>query len=447
MGDNSKPCRRCQEAGEACTYSPPVRLGRPRKRDRDAKAGEKQKDITCQGSWCRHDISLPSPLNSMKSSCTTCTASPTITDEIPIDMNGNGNRTETGTQDYSKYSTSSEKGTGTASTCSLQNVSDGPCVDIWSDMPESYYLGLDSSAMLTLNDPNIMDESGCDVLFDHEELSCNNMIPNFDNPCSSSSAATSTEPPSDTSCEPEYYCDPIPLLSEIQLQLHAVRVPKTSQSREWKVVLDRTVQIAQSFIQTLNRLLLPACRSTLYPKQQQRQQQQQRQKLLPYFLNQLCKLSNGQVSIAGNLSQPRVDSVVDTIVIRLALICYIQVLGCYKDLMFTLTDSLSWMENNQDDEVAEYLLPIRVGTLQADVSPQLHIAMLAQLISHHANELHDKIRRLAARVAVVENRSENEDRSSAALSEIIGIDICSQEEDLRDGLHQIIETLRRLMTR
>lgn len=232
--------------------------------------------------------------------------------------------------------------------------------------------------------------------------------------------------------------DPVLLLSEINLQLHKIQTPNDLQCRKWKSSLDCTIQTAQSFMQVLSKLAperstMP-CKSPSYCRSHVSGR--------PTFFNvsEDSTLSNLDWSIRGlqeqSLYTPSVKGV-DSIVVRLALICYTKIIRCYKTLTSMLTEILVWAETNPDDQ--PHFLPIRIGILEASVSPQLHIAMLVQLISHHLDELSEKIRRLAT--LMIENGSQDE-VVDCSLRDVIGIDIHREEQDLRDGLEFVMKKLK-----
>ncbi|CRG86489.1 hypothetical protein PISL3812_03495 [Talaromyces islandicus] len=236
--------------------------------------------------------------------------------------------------------------------------------------------------------------------------------------------------------------DPIPLLSRINLQLHEIQIPEIPQSSDWKSTLDRVVQTTQSFIQALNRLLPEKlATSDLMPTRNKCHVSR------PAFLNvgssskENLSASSSEASrcpTQENMPQQPLQKV-DSIVLRLALVCYIQVTRSYKCMIIMLNDTLAWTEMHPGEDLN--LLPIRIGSLQAAVSPHLHIAMLIQLITYHSDELCDKVRRLAART--IDNQSQSgPGYSGTLLRDLIGVDVCSEEKDLRDGLDLITAKLR-----
>jgi hypothetical protein len=99
-----------------------------------------------------------------------------------------------------------------------------------------------------------------------------------------------------------------------------------------------------------------------------------------------------------------------------------------------LTGILVWAKTNPDDQ--PHLLPLCTGILEASVSTQLHIAMLVQLISHHLDELSEKIRRLAT--LMIETGSQDE-VVDCSLRDVIGVDIHREEQGLRDGLELVMK--------
>lgn len=242
----------------------------------------------------------------------------------------------------------------------------------------------------------------------------------------------------------KHMIDPIPLLSQINLQLHEIEMPETPQSGDWKITLDRVVQTTQSFIQALNKLLPERfTTSNIIPMRDKWQVSR------PTFLN-VGNLSKENLLASGlhECRRPAQENAsgsyfqkVDSIVLRLALVCYIQVIRSYKCIIVMLNDTLAWAEMYPGEELD--LLPIRIGTLQAAVSPQLHIAMLIQLITHHSDELCDKVRRLAART--IDNQPQTRPGySDTLLRDLIGVDVCSEEKGLRDGLDLISAKLKNL---
>lgn len=243
---------------------------------------------------------------------------------------------------------------------------------------------------------------------------------------------------------PRNNIDPIPLLSRINLQLHEIEMPETPQSSDWKCTLDRVVQTTQSFLQALNKLL-PETLATYSITPVQDKWQVSR----PAFLN-VANSSKENLSASGseastspgqeNTPGPPVEKI-DSIVLRLALICYIQVIRSYKGVVAMLTDALVWTEMHPGEDLN--LLPIRIGTLHAAVSPQLHMSMLVQLVIHHSGELCDKVRRLATRT--IDDQSQaGPGYSGTLLNDLIGIDVCSEEKDLREKLDLITAKLKNL---
>ncbi|UKZ72390.1 hypothetical protein TrVFT333_000019 [Trichoderma virens FT-333] len=241
----------------------------------------------------------------------------------------------------------------------------------------------------------------------------------------------------------EAIMDPVPLLSQIQLKLHGIQTQRPPQAAELQAIINQTVQIAQKFIEVLNQILPPCTADSSLASIQQRQH-------TPHTTTPVSDASissNDEPSfhLEWTSKQSRRQQqyipagTVDAVEIRLAFICYIQILRSYKNLVHMLINSVTMAEAQQFD--ASDFVPVQIGTLHTVVSPRLQIALLVQLISHHTEEIWHKTRQLAVRI--------NEARPNmypshpgAFISNIIGKDIHSEEEDLRDGLDLISERLK-----
>ncbi|CRG87951.1 hypothetical protein PISL3812_04973 [Talaromyces islandicus] len=229
------------------------------------------------------------------------------------------------------------------------------------------------------------------------------------------------------------------LLSEINLQLHKIQIPESPQCSKWKTSLHSTIQTAQSFIQALSKLTVEKNAKPSSPRKLQTPR--------PAFFNvsgtpkEESKLSSLDWAVHGPQNQPLhtpFNKQIDNIVAHLALICYAQIIRCYKSLTIMLSDTLIWAEANPDDQPC--LLPIRIGILEASVSPSLNIAMLAQLISHHVDELSEKIHRLGT-LLMLDDGSQNK-AVNHSLREMLKVDTHHELDDLRDGLGFIMDKVR-----
>lgn len=432
---DDKPCRRCKEAGEKCVYSPPLRSGRPK--TRKPKEGKP-----------RENEARRNPLSSdLPTSCSVeipgCVQSATTTDPTFITNNMiSAFALTTGDSDTSR----SDCTTATASS-TLPTVSDESVEFWWSpgDCDSNLNNNIITPDSIYGTPTNAMDGPWSELLgrewqsdtasaFDLDEPYICAEIPN-------------TDPGREKDIyRPRNSIDPIPLLSRINLQLHEIETPDTPQSSDWKGTLDRVVQTTQSFIQALNKLLPERLATSNIILTQDKWQVSR-----PAFLH-VANPSKENFSASGpeasrsptqkNSPGPPVEKI-DSIVLRLALICYIQVIRSYKGVVAMLADTLVWAEMYPGENMN--LMPIRIGTLQAVVSPQLHISMLVQLVTHHSDELCDKVRQLAART--IDGHSQaGPNYSGTLLNGLIGIDVFSEEKDLRDELELITAKLRNLHT-
>lgn len=258
--------------------------------------------------------------------------------------------------------------------------------------------------------------------------------------------------------------DPIPVLTQIQLQLHEISASRARQpqhgSEDWQEALGQTVQGTQRFLQVLHQLI-PRHIQNPDPVMDRQRQHHSLYFARPSRVAQMSpfdRLSDFNHDWQSTpLSQPQTypsmpstgGSTVDTVVIRLALICHIQILRNYNDLIHNILDSLSWTDttgdpfNSNDGD----LQPIIIGKLQASVSPQLHISLLAQLISQHADELCYKMRMLISWASETDHdaiitRPGGKRGTTSVTTELVGRDICNEEEYLRDGIDQIMKRLK-----
>ena len=246
--------------------------------------------------------------------------------------------------------------------------------------------------------------------------------------------------------------DPISLLSQIQLKLHGIQTRRPPQAAELRVIMNQTVQVAQKFIEVLNQILPPRTAESSPVATHQRQHTPHAPSVGDASISSAedpsfhvewatfgMKQPKRQQQAAQQQQQYSSTGTVDTVEIRLALICYIQILRSYKNLVHMLVNSMATTET-QHFELSDFV-PVQIGTLHTVVSPRLQIALLVQLISQHTEEIRHKIRLLAARI---NEARPNMDQShpGAFISNIIGKDIRGEEEDLRDGLDLISERLK-----
>lgn len=450
---DENPCRRCKEAGEKCVFSPPLRLGRPSKRQ---KQEGKHDEIGYRG---QEGSFLAISNQDLSRTITTITTTTTTTQDE------NTSRLETS-------STYSLDGVGemansppadqhelacTASPINHNAVS--TAFEVWPLSLDHYpdpSISVTTPGLFCGPSTNYNDEAWSDLLCDkaHSEPPTSSHIDPLDpslmvipGASASDSAIGSVDHcPSEIAESP--IMDPISLLSQIQLKLHGIQTRRPPQAAELQVIMNQTVQIAQKFMEVLNQILPPR---TADSSPASRQQQQHTPHAVP--MSDVSISSNEEPSAHlewTSSNQPRRQQqqqqqqytstgTVDTVEIRLALICYIQILRSYKNLVHMLDNSMAMAEAQQFD-LSDFV-PVQIGSLHTVVSPRLQIALLVQLISQHTEEIRHKTRQLAARIN--ETRP-NMDPShpGAFISNIIGKDIRGEEEDLRDGLDSISERLK-----
>ncbi|UKZ45829.1 hypothetical protein TrVGV298_000022 [Trichoderma virens] len=163
----------------------------------------------------------------------------------------------------------------------------------------------------------------------------------------------------------EAIMDPVPLLSQIQLKLHGIQTQRPPQAAELQAIINQTVQIAQKFIEVLNQILPPCTADSSLASIQQRQH-------TPHTTTPVSDASissNDEPSfhLEWTSKQSRRQQqyipagTVDAVEIRLAFICYIQILRSYKNLVHMLINSVTMAEAQQFD--ASDFVPVQIGTL------------------------------------------------------------------------------------
>ncbi|KAK1244148.1 hypothetical protein MKX08_002286 [Trichoderma sp. CBMAI-0020] len=440
---DENPCRRCKEAGEKCVFSPPLRLGRPSKRQKQEGKLEEPSYRGQEGSFLA--ISNQD-LSGTAAAETTATSSTTQDENIsgletssPFSIDGMGEM-ETSSADQHEL----------ACTASLMNHS------IVAKTFEGWPLPLDNYAdpTISVTPPGLFrgsstmynDETWSDLFDDkaHSEPPSSSHIDPLDpslmmlpGASASDSAIGSIDHcPSDMAESP--IMDPISMLSQIQLKLHGIQTRRPPHAAELQIIVNQTVQIAQKFMEVLNQILPPRTTDSSPASVQHRQHMSHS---VPTRDASISSNEESPFHLEWNRRQQQQQpqqqytptGTVDTVEIRLALICYIQILRSYKNLVHMLDNSMSTADAQQYD-LTDFV-PVQIGSLHTVVSPRLQIALLVQLISQHTEEIRHKTRQLATRV---ETRS-NMDPS---LNNIIGKDIRGEEEDLRDRLDSISERLK-----
>ncbi|UKZ93427.1 uncharacterized protein TrAFT101_008341 [Trichoderma asperellum] len=447
---DENPCRRCKEAGEKCVFSPPLRLGRPSKRQKQEGKVEEPSYRGQEGSF----LAISNQDLSGTTTTTTSTISATTQDE-------NSSRLETSSpfsiDGMGEMENSPADQHELACTASLMNH------NIVAKSFEVWPLPLDNYPDPTISviTPGLFrgpstiynDEAWSDLFHDkaHSEPPASSHIDPLDpslmmmpGASASDSAIGSIDHcPSDIAESP--IMDPISMLSQIQLKLHGIQTRRPPQAAELQIIVNQTVQIAQKFMEVLNQILPPRTTDSSPASVQQRQH-------IPHSVpTRDASISSNEESpfhLEWNRRQQQQQQqqqqyiststgTVDTVEIRLALICYIQILRSYKNLVHMLDNSMSTAEAQQYD-LSDFV-PVQIGSLHTVVSPRLQIALLVQLISQHTEEIRHKTRQLATKVETRSNMDPS--HPGAPINNIIGKDIRGEEEDLRDRLDSISERL------
>ncbi|KAL7896747.1 hypothetical protein HDV63DRAFT_411135 [Trichoderma sp. SZMC 28014] len=443
---DENPCRRCKEAGEKCVFSPPLRLGRPSKRQKQEGKHEEASYRGQEGSF----LAISSQDISGTTTTETTAPSKTTQDEYisgpetssPFSVDGMGEMEHSSADPHEL-----------ACTASLMNH------NIVEKSFEVWPLPLDNytDSALSVTTPGLFrgastmynDETWSD-LFDekaHSEPPTSSHIDPLDpslmmlpGASSSDSAIGSIDHyPSDIAESP--IMDPISMLSQIQLELHGIRTRRPPHAAKLQIIVNQTVQIAQKFMEVLNQILPPHTTDSSPASVQHRQHMPHP---VPKRNSSISSNEDSPFNLEWNRRQQQQqqpqqpqqytsEGTVDTVEIRLALICYIQILRSYKNLVHMLDNSICTADTNQYD-LTDFV-PVQIGSLHTVVSPRLQIALLVQLISQHTEEIRHKTRQLAKRVKTRSN-------TDPSLNNIIDKDIRGEEEDLRDRLDSISERLK-----
>ncbi|PNP37333.1 hypothetical protein TGAMA5MH_10774 [Trichoderma gamsii] len=443
---DENPCRRCKEAGEKCVFSPPLRLGRPSKRQKQEGKLEEPNYRGQEGSF----LAISNQVFSGTTTTAATTTSTTTQDESisrletssPFSIDGMGEMENSQADQHELACTAS----------SMNHNIVAKSFQVW---PLPLYNYPDPTISVTtpglFRGPSTIynDEAWSDLFQDkaHSEPPTSSQIDPLDpslvmmpGASASDSAIGSIDHlPSDIADSP--IMDPISMLSQIQLELHGIQPRRPRQAAELQIIVNQTVQIAQKFMEVLNQVLTPRTTDSSPASVQQRQHMHHS---VPTRDASISSNEESPFRLEWNRRQQHQQQqypstgTVDTVEIRLALICYIQILRGYKNLVHLLDHSMSTAEAQQYD-VSDFV-PVQIGNLHTVVSQRLQIALLVQLISQHTEEIRHKTRQLATRVETRSNMDPS--HQGASINNIIGKDIRGEEEDLRDGLDLISERLK-----
>ncbi|KAL7939996.1 hypothetical protein V8C42DRAFT_338920 [Trichoderma barbatum] len=444
--NDENSCRRCKEAGEKCVFSPPLRLGRPSKRQ---KQESKQEQASCR----RQEGSFLAISNENLSTTITTTTTTTTQDDSSSTLETSSSFSVEGVGEIAA-SLSADQHDLACSTTSMNHNVVATAFEVWPMSLDHYpdpTMSVTTPGLFCGSTTYYRDEAWSDLLDDkaHSEPPTSSHDPLDPSlivmaGASATDSAIGSMDHSLSETAESTIMDPISLLSKIQLKLHRIQTRRPPQTAELQVMMNQTVQIAQKFIEVLNRILPPRTAGSSPASTHQRQH-------TPHAATVSDASISSNEDSAFHLEwtagkQPRRQSrytpagTVDTVEIRLALICYIQILRSYKNLVHMLVNSVAMTEAQQQFDPSDFV-PVQIGTLHTIVSPRLQIALLVQLISQHTEEIRHKTRQLAARI---NEAKPNMDPShpGAFISNIIGKDIRGEEEDLRDGLDVISERLK-----
>ncbi|KAJ4865576.1 fungal zn(2)-Cys(6) binuclear cluster domain-containing protein [Trichoderma breve] len=412
---DENPCRRCKEADEKCVFSPPLRLGRPSKRQKQEGKQEEANYGGREGSF----LAISNQELSTTISTAASTTATTIQDEIDSTMETSSSFSADGVGEIAT-SPSIEHHELACPSASMDYNIVATAFEMWPMAPHHYpdpAMSVTTPGLFCPLTTDSNDEAWSDVLGGkaHSEPPTSSHTDPLDpaliamaGASTSDSAIGSMDNTLSETAEPAIM-DPVSLLSQIQLKLHGIQTRRPPHAAELQVIMNQTVQIAQKFIEVMDQIIPPRTADSSPTSTHQQQQYTQ-------------------------------TGTVDTVEIRLALICYIQILRSYKNLVHMLVNSVGTTERQQRLDLSD-VVPVQIGTLHTVVSPRLQIALLVQLISQHTDEIRHKIRQLASRIN--ETRPNIDPSHPGAFnSNIIGKDIRGEEEDLRDGLDLISERLK-----
>lgn len=447
---DENPCRRCKEADEKCVFSPPLRLGRPSKRQKQEGKQEEANYGGREGSF----LALSNQELSTTINTATATTSTSIQDEIDSTMETSSSFSADGVGEIATSPSIEQHELACSSTPMDYNIV-ATAFEMWPMAPHHYP---DPTMSVTTpglfcpltTDPN--DEAWSDVLGGkaHSEPPTSSHMDPLDpaliaiaGASTSDSAIGSMDNTLSETAEPAIM-DPVSLLSQIQLKLHGIQTRRPPHAAELQVIMNQTVQIAQKFIEVMDQIIPPRTAESSPASNHQRQHTPH---TAPISDTSISSNEDSAFHLewnAGKQSRQQQQytqtGTVDTVEIRLALICYIQILRSYKNLVHMLVNMVGTTERQQQLDLSDFV-PVQIGALHTVVSPRLQIALLVQLISQHTDEIRYKIRQLASRIN--ETRPNMDPSHPGAFnSNIIGKDIRGEEEDLRDGLDLISERLK-----
>ncbi|UKZ74608.1 hypothetical protein TrVFT333_002278 [Trichoderma virens FT-333] len=444
---DENPCRRCKEAGEKCVFSPPLRLGRPSKRQ---KQEGKQEEARYRG---QESSFLAISNQEMSTTITTTTTTTTTQDETSSILETSSSFSVDSVGEIARSPSADHHELACSTTPMNHNVAP-TAFEVWPMALEHYpdpTMSVTTPGLFCGSTTHYHDEAWSDLLDEkaHSEPPTSSHVEPLDpllmvitEASASDSAIGSMDHSLSETTEPAIM-DPISLLSQIQLKLHGIQTRRPPQTAELQVIMNQTVQIAQKFIEVLNQILPPRTAESSPASTHQRQHTPHAAPVSDTSISSNEDL-NFHLEWTGG-KQPRRQQqytstgTVDTVEIRLALICYIQILRSYKNLVHMLVNSVAMTEAQQQDDLSDFV-PVQIGSLHTVVSPRLQIALLVQLISQHTEEIRHKTRQLAR----INEARPNMDPShpGAFISNMIGKDIRGEEEDLRDGLDLISERLK-----
>ncbi|KAL7928409.1 hypothetical protein V8C35DRAFT_325943 [Trichoderma chlorosporum] len=441
------PCRRCKEAGEKCIFSPPLRLGRPSKRQKQESNDEGASYRSQEGSFLA--------LSNQELSSTTAIMNTTTTpDEDSSTIETSSSFSIDAVGEISTVPSTEHHELGCATTPMDHNVV-STAFEIWPITLDHYpdpTISVQTPGLFCGSTTHYHDDAWSDLLDEkaHSEPPASSHMDPLDPSLivmagasvSDSAIGSISHSPSEISESPTI--DATSLLAQIQLKLHGIQARRSPQTSELQILLNQTVQIAQKFSEVLSQILPPRTAESSPESTHQSQH-------TPHAASasDASMLSNEDSSFhlewtSGKQSRRPQHympaETVDTVDVRLALICYIQILRSYKNLVNMLINSVIMAETQEQFDLSD-LVPVQIGALHTVVSPQVQISLVVQLISQHTDEIRHKIRQLAARIN--ETRPNMDPSYPGGLtSSIIGKDIRGEEEDLRDGLDLISERLK-----
>lgn len=434
-------CRRCKEAGEKCVFSPPLRLGRPSKRK---KQESKQEEINYNAP--DNNFLAISNQDVTRTIAAIAASRTTTQDESSSPLESSPAFSMSGLREMTKSPPAEQNDLTCTAAAINHNVVAAAAFKVWPLSLDQYNdpaMSITTPGLFCGSSLNYNNETWSDLLDDkaHSEPSSSSHIDSLDSSLIAIPGASTSDSILGSIDHEPAIIDPVSLLSQIQLRLHGIQMRRPPQAAELQVIMNQTVQIAQEFIEVLNQILSPCTVNSSPASIQQRQ----------HTPPATSPASNASISsneettfhIEWTSKQPMhqqqcAPGTIDTIEVRLALICYIQILRSYKNLVHMLVNSAIMTEAQQGN--SPDFVPVQIGTLHTVVSPRLQVALLVQLISQHTDDIRYKTRQLAK----IHDDQPHMDSSHSGvfISNIISKDIYDEEEDLRDGLDMISERLK-----